>query len=142
MYLTAEPQPPEVPPIPQGILQSSIKIANEPPQTLKANLQRAWANFNQDKLDSSMKANEFKTILFTLSVFHALVLGRRKFGTQVIESVCAMCAMCYVCYILSGSVYGIGRDGRETTASTMAILPLVATCCSTTLRYIGDLVVS
>lgn len=82
VFLTAEPSPNNEPVIPQSILQSSIKISNEPPQHLQANLQRAWAQFNQETLDSSTKPNEFKTILFTLCFFHALVLGRRKFGSQ------------------------------------------------------------
>eukprot|EP00762_Andalucia_godoyi_P002900 ANDGO_04168.mRNA.1 Dynein beta chain len=78
VFLTAEPADH----IPQGILQNSLKITNEAPQTLKANLLRAYANFNQDTLESCMKQTEFKTILFTLCFFHALVLGRRKFGFQ------------------------------------------------------------
>lgn len=78
VFLTAEPANH----IPQGILQVSIKVANEAPQTLRANLLRAYANFNQDTLESCMKQNEFKTILFALCFFHALVLGRRRFGFQ------------------------------------------------------------
>ena len=33
--------------IPQGILESSIKITNEPPTGMKANLNKALSNFNQ-----------------------------------------------------------------------------------------------
>jgi dynein heavy chain len=79
VFLSAEPSNE---PIPQSILQSSIKISNEPPENLQANLERAFANFNQEFLDSCIKASEFKTILFSLCFFHALVLGRRKFGFQ------------------------------------------------------------
>lgn len=79
VFLTAEPSEHQ---IPQSILQASIKITNEPPQNLKANLLRAWSNFNQETLDSSSKPNEFRSILFSLCFFHSLVLGRRKFGFQ------------------------------------------------------------
>mmetsp|Transcript_10755 Transcript_10755/g.40251 ORF Transcript_10755/g.40251 Transcript_10755/m.40251 type:complete len:4525 (-) Transcript_10755:51-13625(-) len=83
VYLSAEPHPislTEV--IPQSILQNSIKLTNEPPEDLKSNILRAFANFNQETLESCIKQNEFKTILFTLCFFHAIVLGRRKFGFQ------------------------------------------------------------
>eukprot|EP01028_Stygiella_incarcerata_P003513 TRINITY_DN1708_c0_g1_i1.p1 TRINITY_DN1708_c0_g1~~TRINITY_DN1708_c0_g1_i1.p1 ORF type:complete len:4499 (-),score=1316.34 TRINITY_DN1708_c0_g1_i1:2775-16271(-) len=76
VFLSAEPGGT----IPPSILQASIKITNEPPQTLKANLLRAYANFNQDSLESCMRQNDFKTILFALCFFHALILGRRRFG--------------------------------------------------------------
>jgi dynein heavy chain len=41
--------------IPESILQSSIKISNEAPQYLKANLRRAYANFNQGFIDKCDK---------------------------------------------------------------------------------------
>jgi dynein heavy chain len=79
VFLSAEPGSN---PIPQSILQVSIKITNEPPENLKANMLRAFANFTPERLESSIKQNEFKTLLFTLCFFHSLVLGRRKFGFQ------------------------------------------------------------
>jgi len=83
VFLSAEPHSfPMTEVVPQSILQNSIKITNEPPQDLKANILRAFYNFNQETLDSCLKQNEFKTILFTLCFFHAIVLGRRKFGFQ------------------------------------------------------------
>lgn len=36
--------------IPQGILESAIKITNEPPTGMQANLHKALDNFNQVKL--------------------------------------------------------------------------------------------
>ncbi|KAL0482284.1 hypothetical protein AKO1_000651 [Acrasis kona] len=43
---------------------------------------RAFANFTPERLESSIKQSEFKTILFSLCFFHSIVLGRRKFGYQ------------------------------------------------------------
>jgi dynein heavy chain len=68
--------------IPQGILENAIKITNEPPTGMYANLHKSLNNFNQDTLEMSAKENEFKTILFALCYFHAVVCERRKFGPQ------------------------------------------------------------
>jgi dynein heavy chain len=59
-----------------------LKIANEAPQYLKANLRRAYSKFSQAFLDKcEKKANEFKSCLFALCFFHSLILGRKKFGS-------------------------------------------------------------
>ncbi|XP_034234645.1 dynein beta chain, ciliary [Thrips palmi] len=68
--------------IPQGILESSIKITNEPPTGMQANLHKALDNFNQETLEMCTKEAEFKAILFSLCYFHAVVAERRKFGPQ------------------------------------------------------------
>ncbi|KAG9349499.1 hypothetical protein JZ751_027944, partial [Albula glossodonta] len=68
--------------IPQGILENSIKITNEPPTGMLANLHAALDNFDQDILDQCSREQEFKTILFSLCYFHACVAERRKFGPQ------------------------------------------------------------
>lgn len=68
--------------IPQGILESAIKITNEPPTGMFANLHKALDNFNQDTLEMCAREAEFKAILFALCYFHAVVCERRKFGPQ------------------------------------------------------------
>lgn len=83
LFLSAEPAPcPEYHCIPQSLLESSIKITNEPPTGMKANLHQALNNFNQDTLEMCTKEPEFKAILFSLCYFHAVVAERRKFGPQ------------------------------------------------------------
>ncbi|KAJ3364693.1 hypothetical protein GGF32_001332 [Allomyces javanicus] len=83
VYLSAEPAgDPAYHIIPTSILQVSIKITNEPPTGMNANLHRALDNFNQESLERCSKEAEFKAILFALCYFHAVVLERRKFGTQ------------------------------------------------------------
>ncbi|XP_068619246.1 dynein beta chain, ciliary-like [Battus philenor] len=68
--------------IPQGILESSIKITNEPPIGMWANLHKALDNFSQETLEMCSKEAEFKSVLFALCYFHAVVAERRKFGPQ------------------------------------------------------------
>lgn len=68
--------------IPESILQNAIKVANEAPQNLKANLRRSFAKFGDERFDNASKPNEYKALLFGLCMFHSLILGRRKFGSQ------------------------------------------------------------
>ncbi|XP_066292954.1 dynein beta chain, ciliary-like [Branchiostoma lanceolatum] len=68
--------------IPQGILESSIKITNEPPTGIQANLHKAFNNFNQETLEMCARESEFKCILFAICYFHAVVGERMKFGPQ------------------------------------------------------------
>jgi len=63
-------------------LESAIKITNEPPTGMLANVHKALDNFDQTTLESSSKESEFKAILFSLCYFHAVVAERRKFGAQ------------------------------------------------------------
>ncbi|KAM3605484.1 uncharacterized protein V6R79_026173 [Siganus canaliculatus] len=83
VFMSAEPaQTPQEHIIPQGILENAIKITNEPPTGMLANLHAALDNFDQDILDQCSREQEFKTILFSLCYFHACVAERRKFGPQ------------------------------------------------------------
>ncbi|KAF6093353.1 dynein axonemal heavy chain 9 [Phyllostomus discolor] len=83
VFISAEPAPsPEGHIIPQGILENSIKITNEPPTGMHANLHKALDNFTQDTLEMCSRETEFKSILFALCYFHAVVAERRKFGPQ------------------------------------------------------------
>ncbi|XP_075248756.1 dynein beta chain, ciliary-like isoform X2 [Convolutriloba macropyga] len=83
IYISAEPAPsPESHILPQGILENSIKITNEPPTGMFANLHKALDNFDQDTLEMCSKEAEFKSILFSLCYFHAVIAERRKFGPQ------------------------------------------------------------
>uniref|UniRef100_A0A8C4HI55 Dynein, axonemal, heavy polypeptide 9 like n=1 Tax=Dicentrarchus labrax TaxID=13489 RepID=A0A8C4HI55_DICLA len=83
VFMSAEPAPtPQEHIIPQGIMENAIKITNEPPTGMLANLHAALDNFDQDILDQCSREQEFKTILFSLCYFHACVAERRKFGPQ------------------------------------------------------------
>ncbi|KAL0116299.1 hypothetical protein PUN28_011253 [Cardiocondyla obscurior] len=83
LYISAEPShDPHSSIIPQGILESAIKITNEPPTGIRANIHKALDNFSEEVLESCAKETEFKAILFTLCYYHAAVAERRKFGAQ------------------------------------------------------------
>ena len=85
MFISSEPPPlldPTMPIIPEAILQRCIKVANEAPADLKANMRRAYAKFSQERIAKSSKPVEYKSILFALCYFHSVVSGRKKFGSQ------------------------------------------------------------
>ncbi|KAI5103364.1 dynein beta chain, ciliary, partial [Silurus meridionalis] len=83
VFMSAEPAPtPESHIIPQGLLENAIKITNEPPTGMLANLHKALDLFNQDTLEMCTKESEFQVILFAMCYFHAVVAERRKFGAQ------------------------------------------------------------
>ena len=76
LFLSAEPS--KV--IPVGILERCIKLTNEPPAGLKANMKRAWSYFPKEDIDE--KDTKYNHILFALCYFHSVLLERRKFGAM------------------------------------------------------------
>eukprot|EP00937_MAST-01D_sp_MAST-1D-sp2_P002818 g2818.t1 len=67
------------PAIPVGILNRCIKITNEPPTGLQANLTRAFCTFSKEQVnDSDAKS---KAILFGLCYFHSVLMERKQFGS-------------------------------------------------------------
>uniref|UniRef100_A0A8C0IA98 Uncharacterized protein n=1 Tax=Bubo bubo TaxID=30461 RepID=A0A8C0IA98_BUBBB len=66
---------------PDRMSYNALKITNEPPTGMEANLHKALDLFTQDTLEMCSKEIEFKCILFALCYFHAVVAERRKFGT-------------------------------------------------------------
>eukprot|EP00796_Vickermania_ingenoplastis_P004622 gene4627-3332_t len=75
------------------VLQTSIKITNEPPTGLKANMIRCFNDLTNEEYeafpDTTLIANydtdvpkglAFKKLLYGLCFFHSIVLERKKFG--------------------------------------------------------------
>jgi hypothetical protein len=60
LFLSAEPPPALERPLPISLLQASIKLTNEPPEGLKANLKRAYNNFTEEALEGCAKQAEFR----------------------------------------------------------------------------------
>ncbi len=66
---------------PVSILQNGVKVTNEPPKGLKANLARSLAEITENTFeDVSTKSLVWKKLLFGLCFFHATIQERKKYG--------------------------------------------------------------
>jgi dynein heavy chain len=74
VFLTAEPSNG----IPIGILARCIKLTNEPPAGMQANVNRALSTFNPS--DFNDLEPKVRAIIYGLCHFHAIVMERKKFG--------------------------------------------------------------
>jgi len=76
LFLSADPSDA----IPIGILERCIKLTNEPPAGLKANMKRAWTFFPKEEVEE--KDPRVKSVLFGLCYFHSCLIERRRFGPK------------------------------------------------------------
>lgn len=77
LWLTSVPSPK----FPVSVLQNSSKMTVEPPRGIKANLMEAFDAFDDDYLNQCNKPETYRRLLFSLCLFHGVLLERRKFGS-------------------------------------------------------------
>ncbi|XP_049884905.1 dynein axonemal heavy chain 6 [Pectinophora gossypiella] len=76
LFLSSMPTPK----FPVFVLQNSVKVTNEPPKGLKANVKRALIEMDEDFFEDHVLGQDWRTMLFGICVFHAIIQERKKFG--------------------------------------------------------------
>ncbi|KAF5287317.1 hypothetical protein FQR65_LT02190 [Abscondita terminalis] len=65
---------------PVSVLQNSVKVTNEPPKGLRANVKRALVEMSETFFEDHALGHNWRAIIFGLCIFHAVIQERKKFG--------------------------------------------------------------
>ena len=76
------------PKFPVSVLQDGLKMTNEPPKGLRANLRASYYKLDNEQLDDCSRPHEYKKLLYSLSFFHAVMIERKKYGEWVFFGPC------------------------------------------------------
>ncbi|XP_056619544.1 dynein axonemal heavy chain 6 [Triplophysa dalaica] len=65
---------------PVTVLQNSVKVTNEPPKGLRANVRRAFTEIGSSFFEEHILGRKWRKIIFGVCFFHAIIQERKKFG--------------------------------------------------------------
>ncbi|CAB1420450.1 unnamed protein product [Pleuronectes platessa] len=65
---------------PVTVLQNSVKVTNEPPKGLRANIRRAFTEISSNSFEDHVLGRQWRKIVFGICFFHAIIQERKKFG--------------------------------------------------------------
>ncbi|XP_074141707.1 dynein axonemal heavy chain 6 isoform X2 [Sminthopsis crassicaudata] len=65
---------------PVTVLQNSVKVTNEPPKGLRANIRRAFTEMSSSFFEENILGRDWRKIIFGICFFHAIIQERKKFG--------------------------------------------------------------
>ncbi|XP_056265579.1 dynein axonemal heavy chain 6 [Pseudoliparis swirei] len=65
---------------PVTVLQNSVKVTNEPPKGLRANMRRSFAEISSNFFEDHVLGRQWRKIIFGMCFFHAILQERKKFG--------------------------------------------------------------
>lgn len=68
---------------PVSVLQNSVKLTNEPPKGLRANLIRSLTDgsLEEEAFEVHILGDQWRKIVFGICMFHGIILERKKFGS-------------------------------------------------------------
>jgi dynein heavy chain, axonemal len=64
---------------PISILQKSLKVVTEPPNSILLNMQTSFSKISEEQFNSCNHI-AFKPLVFVISYFHSIILERKKYG--------------------------------------------------------------
>ncbi|KAJ8402442.1 hypothetical protein AAFF_G00369310 [Aldrovandia affinis] len=76
LFLSSMPTPV----FPVTVLQNSVKVTNEPPKGLRANVRRAFTEITNNFFEEHILGRPWRKIIFGVCFFHAIIQERKKFG--------------------------------------------------------------
>nr|CAD7569447.1 unnamed protein product [Timema californicum] len=65
---------------PVSVLQNSVKVTNEPPLGLRANIRRAFTELDEDFFEDHPLSGDWRRMVFGICFFHGVIQERKKFG--------------------------------------------------------------
>ncbi|XP_075463117.1 dynein axonemal heavy chain 6 isoform X2 [Ascaphus truei] len=65
---------------PVTVLQNSVKVTNEPPKGLRANIRRAFTEITPTFFEEHLLGKKWRKVIFGICFFHAIIQERKKFG--------------------------------------------------------------
>ncbi|KAM3623278.1 uncharacterized protein V6R79_009492 [Siganus canaliculatus] len=65
---------------PATVLQNSVKVTNERPKGLRANMRQAFADISSTIFEDNVLGRQWRKIVFGICFFHAIIQERAKFG--------------------------------------------------------------
>uniref|UniRef100_A0A6I8NU96 Dynein axonemal heavy chain 6 n=1 Tax=Ornithorhynchus anatinus TaxID=9258 RepID=A0A6I8NU96_ORNAN len=65
---------------PVTVLQNSVKVTNEPPKGLRANIRRAFTEMTTTFFEENILGKKWRKVIFGICFFHAIIQERKKFG--------------------------------------------------------------
>uniref|UniRef100_A0A8C4FET8 Dynein axonemal heavy chain 6 n=1 Tax=Catagonus wagneri TaxID=51154 RepID=A0A8C4FET8_9CETA len=65
---------------PVTVLQNSVKVTNEPPKGLRANIRRAFTEMTPSFFEENILGRKWRQVIFGICFFHAIIQERKKFG--------------------------------------------------------------
>jgi dynein heavy chain, axonemal len=68
--------------LPASILEKCMKVTWEPITNVKTQLVRFYSKLTEEELHDCQQPKVFKKLLFALSIFHATIIDRKKYGAN------------------------------------------------------------
>ncbi|KAK2585046.1 hypothetical protein KPH14_008566 [Odynerus spinipes] len=65
---------------PVSVLQNAVKVTNEPPKGLRANIKRALMDLHDDFFEDNELNESWRRMIFGICFFHGIIQERKKFG--------------------------------------------------------------